>query len=227
MSIDDRISLWQLCRCFASHVHLRSVLLDEEGRRLRWNDYKTDMSEWCSDRIVDALFSLARSGQILFWHMAAERGARAREIPLKDVVDAYDEDRSFRRASLYYGFSKEGANEWERRFQPDWNRFHTTRLSESDANPVSFKALIVAGSPEQCCQMLGALPDYMGCDKRFGLRELRTGESKNWRATYWKALDTAFFARVTAQFALSSKSLLGREFLKRTFLPLEQTIVIS
>ena len=49
-------------------------------------------------------------------------------------------------------------------------------MRESGEDIIECKLLIVAGSAEQCYEMLGAWPDYMGCDKVFGLRDIRTGK---------------------------------------------------
>jgi len=184
------------------------------------------MSGWSRESISDVLFSLARNGEIRFWESSAERRSDLSEISLRDALSAYEIDKTFRKTNLSYGFTAKGAEHWEAYFQPDWNCFHTSRFNEGGEDSIECKFLLVAGSPEQCFQMLGAWPDYMRCDQSFGLRDMRTGEKKSWQATYWKTLKTGYLARATYRYDESSSGHATSQYLKQLFVPLENSLII-
>lgn len=224
MSTSEQIRQWLLCRCCAYRVDPCSVLYSEENRRAQSNDYATDMSDWSSEGIADTLFLLARNGEIRFWQSSTERRSDLSNISLENALNAYKIDKTLKKSRLFYGFTLEGAKNWEAYYKPNWNYFHDSRLYESGEEYVECKFLLVAGSQEQRYQMLGAWLDYMGCDKSFGLRNIRTGEKCNWQATYWKTLAMGYFARATCRYDDSSSGHPASQYLKNVFVPLEHSL---
>lgn len=212
---------------------LHCVLDGEECVRLRFNDFSTDMSGWTREIVLEVIISLVREGEIEVLKTEPTRNKR-HTISLTDFVrlcspNPIPEADFF---SLSLGFTDLGGRAFEQNFKPDWNRYFSNRFRETVCDDVDGreevrgKVLIVAGSPGLCYEMLGAFPDFMEWDKKFGLRELRTGVKKQWQATYWKVLEHGYFARATFRYDDATPPSKMLPYLSELFVPLENSVKI-